>query len=528
MIQNPSADFVPAADTLEFAARGDLPEKLKNASPESIARFREALSRKDDKAPGGNGSLGDDGADPAETESSSGRQYYRDRSGYPGASSGESRYDYAQGRGSSQDGAPLNNSAPGRGNESSYPFAGAETGRQNAFVNPAATSQTPAGEIRAFDGQSMPQNIPGGFSGNAEAGLRDSFVPGASSFAPAGEIRTADGQSMPQNIPGGFSGNAEAGRQNFSFNPGADTFAPAGENRAPDNQSMPQNIPGGFSGISEAGFRDPFANPGAGSIAPEGELREPDGQGMAGGFSGNPEGPRDPLINPGAGSFAPPGENGGQADMTSKISDSAGRESRYGFAGNQTEGTRAPDGAARAEGRGDMFRETQSFRSFAGSFPDYSRGEPPRRQVSELSDIFSAAFAGRTDAPVSSQGSPAMEAPAPAAPPSDAAAREEIMKIADSLVERILVSDPQSTAGNQVMIRMNAQSQLSGTEILLTRSNDGTLAVVINSANDNQYRKLNEARERLEASLKKLERGSFTVTVNPPAEEASELSETTA
>ena len=438
MIQNPSADFVPAADTLEFAARGDLPEKLKNASPESIARFREALSRKDDEAPGGNGSLGDDGADPAETESSSGRQYYRDRSGYPGASSGESRYDYAQGRGSSQDGAPLNNSAPGRGNESSYPFAGAETGRQNAFVNPAATSQTPAGEIRAFDGQ-----------------------------------------SMPQNIPGGFSGNAEAGRQNFSFNPEADPFAPAGENRAPDSHSM------------------------------------------AGGFSGNPEGPRDPLINPGAGSFAPPGENGGQADMTSKISDSTGRESRYGFAGNQTEGTRAPDGTARAEGRGDMFRETQSFRSFAGSFPDYSRGEPPRRQVSELSDIFSAAFAGRTDAPVSSQGSPAMEAPAPAAPPSDAAAREEIMKIADTMVEKILVSDPQSTAGNQVMIKMSAQSQLSGTEILLTRSNDGTLAVVINSANDNQYRKLNEARERLEASLKKLERGSFTVTVNPPETQES-------
>ena len=441
MIQNPSADFVPAADTLEFAARGDLPEKLKNASPESIARFREALSRKDDEAPGGNGSLGDDGADPAETESSSGRQYYRDRSGYPGASSGESRYDYAQGRGSSQDGAPLNNSAPGRGNESSYPFAGAETGRQNAFVNPAATSQTPAGEIRAFDGQSMPQNIPGGFSGNAEAGLRDSFVPGADSFASSGEIRASDGQSIPQNIPGGFSGN--------------------------------------------------------------------------------PEGPRDPLINPGAGSFAPPGENGGQADMTSKISDSTGRESRYGFAGNQTEGTRAPDGTARAEGRGDMFRETQSFRSFAGSFPDYSRGEPPRRQVSELSDIFSAAFAGRTDAPVSSQGSPAMEAPAPAAPPSDAAAREEIMKIADTMVEKILVSDPQSTAGNQVMIKMSAQSQLSGTEILLTRSNDGTLAVVINSANDNQYRKLNEARERLEASLKKLERGSFTVTVNPPETQES-------
>ena len=95
--------------------------------------------------------------------------------------------------------------------------------------------------------------------------------------------------------------------------------------------------------------------------------------------------------------------------MTSKISDSTGRESRYGFAGNQTEGTRAPDGTARAEGRGDMFRETQSFRSFAGSFPDYSRGEAPRRQTSELSDIFSAAFAGRTDAPAP-QGNGAMEA----------------------------------------------------------------------------------------------------------------------
>lgn len=368
MIQNPSADFVPAADTMEFAAKGDLPEKLKNASPESIARFREALSgKRDEETPGGSGSLSDEGGDPAETASPYGRQ----RSG--AMSSAESRYDYAPNRGS--------------------------------------------------------------YQGDGSAG-RDPF-----------------------------SGSSGTGRQDSFINPGGNSFAPAGENRL-------------------------------------------NGQ--------------DPLVNPAAGSLTPAGETaGGQADMTSKISDSAGRESRYGFAGNQAEGARAPDGAARSEGRGEMFRETQSFRSFAGSFPDYSRGEAPRRQVSELSDIFSAAFAGRTDAPVSSQGSPAMEAPAPAAPPSDAAAREEIMKIADTLVEKILVSDPQSSAGNQVMIKMSAQSQLSGTEILLTRSNDGTLAVVINSANDNQYRKLNEARERLEASLKKLERGSFTVTVNPPETQES-------
>ncbi|MBQ3682637.1 MAG: hypothetical protein II922_06100 [Succinimonas sp.] len=368
MIQNPSADFVPAADTMEFAAKGDLPEKLKNASPESIARFREALSgKRDEETPGGSGSLSDEGGDPAETASPYGRQ----RSG--AMSSAESRYDYAPNRGSYQ-------------------------GDGSAWRDP--------------------------FSGSSGTGRQDSFI-----------------------------------------NPGGNSFAPAGENRL-NGQDFP-------------------VSPAAGSLTPAGETA------------------------------------GGQADMTSKISDSAGRESRYGFAGNQAEGARAPDGAARAEGRGEMFRETQSFRSFAGSFPDYSRGEAPRRQVSELSDIFSAAFAGRTDAPAP-QGSGAMEAaPAPAAPPSDAAAREEIMKIADTLVEKILVSDPQSTAGNQVMIKMSAQSQLSGTEILLTRSNDGTLAVVINSANDNQYRKLNEARERLEASLKKLERGSFTVTVNPPETQES-------
>ena len=390
MIQNPSADFVPAADTMEFAAKGDLPEKLKNASPESIARFREALSgKRDEETPGGSGSLSDEGGDPAETASPYGRQ----RSG--AMSSAESRYDYAPNRGSYQ----------GDGSAWRDPFSGSSgTGRQDSFINP-----------------------------------------GGNSFAPAGENRL-NGQDFP-------------------VSPAAGSLTPAGENRL-------------------------------------------NGQ--------------DPLVNPAAGSLTPAGETaGGQADMTSKISDSAGRESRYGFAGNQAEGARAPDGAARAEGRGEMFRETQSFRSFAGSFPDYSRGEAPRRQVSELSDIFSAAFAGRTDAPAP-QGSGAMEAaPAPAAPPSDAAAREEIMKIADTLVEKILVSDPQSTAGNQVMIKMSAQSQLSGTEILLTRSNDGTLAVVINSANDNQYRKLNEARERLEASLKKLERGSFTVTVNPPETQES-------
>ncbi len=414
MIQNPSADFVPAADTMEFAAKGDLPEKLKNASPESIARFREALSGKqDEETPGGSGSLSDEGGDPAETDSPYGRQ----RSG--AMSSAESRYGYAPDRGSYQ-----GDSSAGRD-----PFSGSSgTGRQDSFINP-----------------------------------------GGNSFAPAGENMRLSGQDFP-------------------VSPAADSFAPAGENR--------------LNG------QDPLVNPAADHFAPAGENMRLTGQ--------------DPLVNPAAGSLTPAGENaGGQADMTGKISDSGGRESRYGFAGDPAGGSRAPDGAFKAEGRGEMFRETQNFRSLAEAFPDYSRGEAPRRQTSELSDIFSAAFAGRTDAPAP-QGSGAMEAaPAPAAPPSDAAAREEIMKIADTLVEKILVSDPQSTAGNQVMIKMSAQSQLSGTEILLTRSNDGTLAVVINSANDNQYRKLNEARERLEASLKKLERGSFTVTVNPPETQES-------
>ncbi len=226
-----------------------------------------------------------------------------------------------------------------------------------------------------------------------------------------------------------------------------------------------------------------------------------------------------------AGSPDPAALSGKAGEDMDKFSDSKVSGSWDAPGERSTSGTqerssfRGPDPDFRNSAR-DLLQSRLNPEGSQKTISDSTSGESPRRQISELSDIFSSVFSGRSDIapPAGLRNEAPGTAPAPETAPAPSSG-EELMKIADSLVEKILVSDPRSTAGSQVMITMNDRSQLSGTEIVLTRSNDGTLAVVINSANDSQYRKISEAREKLELALKKLERGSFTVTVNPPDRE---------
>ncbi|WP_274968671.1 hypothetical protein [Succinimonas amylolytica] len=215
--------------------------------------------------------------------------------------------------------------------------------------------------------------------------------------------------------------------------------------------------------------------------------------------------------------------SGKAGDNMDKFSDSrlSGSWNGPGGSGASETGERSAARSLGTEAR-DLFQSRMNSEGGQRIISGSNSGDNQRQQTSELSDIFSAVFSGRSDiAPAGLRNEFQGPAPAPeAAPPPSSG--EELMKIANALVDKILVSDPRSTAGSQVMITMNSQSQLAGTEIVLTRSNDGTLAVVINSANDSQYRKINEAREKLELALKKLERGSFTVTVNPPDQEGTE------
>ncbi|MBQ8707538.1 MAG: hypothetical protein IJ523_05575 [Succinivibrionaceae bacterium] len=146
--------------------------------------------------------------------------------------------------------------------------------------------------------------------------------------------------------------------------------------------------------------------------------------------------------------------------------------------------------------------------SFGGAIKTQAEAQ---NRMTDLSSMFSSAmFAGSQP-----QQTPEVATqPPPAADVS--AGRQEIQDLVSNLLDRILVSDPKTSAGSSVMMQMSSSGQFAGTEIVLTRSNDGTLAVVINAGNQEQYRKLNEAKSKLENSLERLEKGSFTVTVKSP------------
>ncbi len=148
------------------------------------------------------------------------------------------------------------------------------------------------------------------------------------------------------------------------------------------------------------------------------------------------------------------------------------------------------------------------------TFLNSQSAKTERPAVSDLSSIFSSLMSAQPNAP---------QEPSPAALNTTTAeiqsSKAEIQQMIDTLVDKILVSDPDNTAGSKIIMQMSSDSAFARTEIVLTRSNDGTLAVVINSGSQEQYRKLNESKEKLESSLQKLEKGVLTITVNPPVDE---------
>ncbi len=150
-----------------------------------------------------------------------------------------------------------------------------------------------------------------------------------------------------------------------------------------------------------------------------------------------------------------------------------------------------------------------------GSGSGAQTGNGGKEGMSELSSIFSGLMSAQEATAPAVQTAPAVEAQqGPAVLPDSELSK--LQEMCSSMVERILVSDPSSTAGSRLIMQMSSSSPLAGTEILMTRSNDGTLAVVINAGSKEQYRLLNDAREKLESRLERLEKGMFTVQITQP------------
>lgn len=86
--------------------------------------------------------------------------------------------------------------------------------------------------------------------------------------------------------------------------------------------------------------------------------------------------------------------------------------------------------------------------------------------------------------------------------------------LVDDLIAKILVSDPNTSAGNEIRLFLSEKSFLNGTEIILRRGLEGLLAVEINCKNKDQYKKLNEAKDLLIEALESHESQRVLFSLN--------------
>ena len=89
--------------------------------------------------------------------------------------------------------------------------------------------------------------------------------------------------------------------------------------------------------------------------------------------------------------------------------------------------------------------------------------------------------------------------------PGQVTSPDDVLRIADSVVERILVSDPRHSANSQVTITFNSSSALPQTDITLRRDLDGLLSIIVSANNPKSFNRLVEAREQIIEGVQKYE-----------------------
>lgn len=130
----------------------------------------------------------------------------------------------------------------------------------------------------------------------------------------------------------------------------------------------------------------------------------------------------------------------------------------------------------------------------------------------DLSAIFSSLMSG---SPAQAQGN----SDAAAQLQTGAAAQTELQDLADSLVDKILVSDPKYSQGSEIRLTLSAQSGLEGSEIVLRRDLQGLLAIEINCRRQEHFKKFVQLRPLLVDGLQRHESSEVRFILNDPEEE---------
>ena len=119
-------------------------------------------------------------------------------------------------------------------------------------------------------------------------------------------------------------------------------------------------------------------------------------------------------------------------------------------------------------------------------------------------------------------------APANGTAAPDSQSIDDILALADSIVDRILVSDPKYSASSQVTISFNAASGLAQTDMTLRRDLDGLLSIIVSSSNPKSFNTLLQAKEQIIDGVQRLEKREIRFELHDTSHEQDEDSNTTA
>lgn len=123
--------------------------------------------------------------------------------------------------------------------------------------------------------------------------------------------------------------------------------------------------------------------------------------------------------------------------------------------------------------------------------------------LNDLSSIFSSLMSGQSAATGQNTGEIKTQNQIPTSNLDDG---QKLQDLANSIVDKILVSDPASTKGSEVRLILGGNTgDLTGSEIILRRDLEGMLAVEINCRNQTQFKKYVELRSSLVEALEKHE-----------------------
>lgn len=157
--------------------------------------------------------------------------------------------------------------------------------------------------------------------------------------------------------------------------------------------------------------------------------------------------------------------------------------------------------------------DLKKFSALMEKASDEQKSNAFEKSSSDLSSIFSQLLSGKNSTEITDN---------PKIIDNQALKTDELQKLSDSLVSRILVSDKNLSGAEEVRLLLNDSAILKQTEISIRRDLSGMLFVAISSSDNNSYQKLLSTKAILEKQLNNVEKNAVRVDIVYNSEHSSE------